>query len=82
MQRLMLWGLWLRFDSRRRYSEREVNEVINAHHAFGDHCLLRREIVEMKLLARTPGGEQYRKLAARPDEETAALLRAVRSRRG
>jgi hypothetical protein len=36
----------------------------------------------MELLARTPGGEQYRKLAARPDEETAALLRAVRSRAG
>jgi hypothetical protein len=81
-QVLALWCLWMAFDGKRRYSEREVNEVLNAHHAFGDHCLLRRELVEMKLLARTPGGEQYRKLAARPDEETAALLRAVRSRAG
>jgi hypothetical protein len=79
-QVLALWCLWMPFDGKRRYSEREVNEVINAHHAFGDHCLLRRELVEAKLLARTPGGEQYRKLAARPDEETAALLRAVRAR--
>lgn len=79
-QVLALWCLWLAFDGKRRYSEREVNEVLNAHHAFGDHCLLRRELVAMKLLERTPGGEQYRKLAARPDEETAALLRAVRSR--
>jgi hypothetical protein len=79
-QVLALWCLWMAFDGKRRYSEREVNEVLNAHHAFGDHCLLRRELVEMKLLERTPGGEQYRKLAARPDEETAALLRAVRSR--
>ncbi len=81
-QVLVLWCLWMAFDGKRRYSEREVNEVLNAHHAFGDHCLLRRELVEMKLLARTPGGEQYRKLAARPDEETAALLRAVRARAG
>ncbi len=81
-QVLALWCLWMAFDGKRRYSEREVNEVLNAHHAFGDHCLLRRELVEMKLLARTPGGEQYRKLAARPDEETAALLRAVRARAG
>jgi hypothetical protein len=81
-QVLALWCLWMAFDGKRRYSEREVNEVLNAHHVFGDHCLLRRELVEMKLLARTPGGEQYRKLAARPDEETAALLRAVRSRVG
>jgi hypothetical protein len=79
-QVLALWCLWMAFDGKRRYSEREVNEVLNAHHAFGDHCLLRRELVVMELLARTPGGEQYRKLAARPSEETAALLRAVRSR--
>ena len=81
-QVLALWCLWMAFDGKRRYSERDVNEVLNAHHSFGDHCLLRRELVEMKLLERTPGGEQYRKLAARPDEETAALLRAVRSRPG
>jgi hypothetical protein len=30
----------------------------------------------MNLLDRTPSGEQYRKLAARPREETAELLRA------
>jgi hypothetical protein len=81
-QVLALWCLWMAFDGKRRYSEREVNEVLNLHHAFGDHCLLRRELVELKLLARTAGGEQYRKLAARPDAETAALLRAVRSRAG
>jgi hypothetical protein len=79
-QVLALWCLWLRFDGKRRYSEREVNEVLNTHHAFGDHCLLRRELVEAKLLARTPGGAEYRKLAARPDEDTAALLRALRQR--
>ena len=66
---LRLWGLWLRFDAKRRYSEREVNQVLNAHHSFGDHCLLRRELVELKLLTRTPGGAEYRKLAARPDDE-------------
>jgi hypothetical protein len=79
-QVLALWGLWMAFDGKRRYSEREVNEVINHHHAFGDHCLLRRELVQSDLLARTPGGEQYRKLPARPSEEAAALLRAVRAR--
>jgi hypothetical protein len=79
-QVLALWCLWMPFDGKRRYSEREVNEVLNAHHGFGDHCLLRRELVVQQLLNRTSGGEQYRKLAARPDEETAALLRAVRAK--
>jgi hypothetical protein len=80
VQRLALWGLWLRFDSRRRYSEPEVNRILNAHHGFGDHCTLRRELVEMQLLARTPDVAVYRKLAARPEPEVIALLAALRLR--
>jgi hypothetical protein len=80
LQVLVLWGLWLHFDNQRRYSEREVNEVLNAHHVFGDHCLLRRELIEMKLLVRSPGGAEYRKLAARPDAEVVTLLGALRRR--
>jgi hypothetical protein len=80
LQILVLWGLWLRFDGKRRYSEREVNEILNLHHHFGDHCLLRRELIESKLLTRTPGGAEYRKVAARPDKEVVALLGALRQR--
>lgn len=81
VQRLMLWGLWMRFDAKRRYSEREVNEVLKAWHLFGDHCTLRRELVEMKMLERTDGGAEYRKLPRRPDAEAMALMRALRARR-
>ncbi len=80
VQRLMLWGLWMRFDGKRRYTEREVNEVLRAWHLFGDHCTLRRELVEMKMLERTDGGAEYRKLPRRPDAEALALLRALRER--
>jgi len=80
LQVLVLWGLWLRFDAKRRYREREVNGVLNAHHTFGDHCLLRRELVEQQLLTRTPGGAEYRKVAARPDAQAVALLGALRQR--
>lgn len=82
VQRYAIWGLWLHFDSRRVYTEAEVNEVINAHHNFGDHCTLRRELVEMKLLARSDGGREYRKLAARPTEDLLPLLRELRVRSG
>lgn len=80
VQRLMLWGLWMRFDARRRYTEREVNEVLNAWHLYGDHCTLRRELVNMKLLERTPDGAVYRKRPARPEPEAMALMRALRAR--
>ncbi|MCV2370584.1 DUF2087 domain-containing protein [Roseateles oligotrophus] len=82
VQRYAIWGMWLHFDSRRVYTEPEVNEVLNAHHGFGDHCTLRRELVEMKLLARSDGGRAYRKLAARPNEDLLPLLRELRVRSG
>ncbi|WP_280152443.1 DUF2087 domain-containing protein [Piscinibacter sp. XHJ-5] len=80
VQRMMLWGLWMRFDSRRKYSERQVNELLNAWHLFGDHCTLRRELVTMRLLERKSDGSAYRKLPARPDPQTMAMLRALRAR--
>jgi hypothetical protein len=82
VQRYAIWGMWLHFDSRRIYTEPEVNQVLNAHHGFGDHCTLRRELVEMKLLARSDGGRAYRKLAARPADELLPLLRELRLRSG
>ena len=82
VQRLMLWGLWMRFDARRRYSEREVNDILNAWHGFGDHCTLRRELVNHQLLGRRSDGSEYRKLPRRPEPEAMALMRALRERRG
>jgi hypothetical protein len=82
VQRLMLWGLWMRFDARRRYGEREVNEILNAWHLFGDHCTLRRELVNEKLLGRRSDGSDYRKLPRRPGPEAMALMRALREPRG
>src|SRR5262249_6778593 len=70
-----------RFDSRRVYSENEVNAVLKAANAFGDHVTLRRELVDHRLLARTRDGSEYRKLPARPDSEARALLTAWRARR-
>ncbi len=80
VQRYALWGLWIHFDNRRPYTEPEVNEILNAHHSFKDHCTLRRELVNMKLLGRSDGGREYRKLAARPDEDLLPLLKELRAR--
>lgn len=80
VQRYAIWALWMHFDAKRPYTEREVNTILQARHSFGDHCTLRRELVTMKLLARTPDGAEYRKLPARPDADIAALLKALRER--
>ncbi len=81
VQRIALWGLWLPFVMHRRYTEREVNALLNTLHAFGDPALLRRELVEMKFLARTADCREYWKLAARPDDDVKAFLRSLRALR-
>lgn len=78
VQRVAMWGLWIRFDSKRRYTEKEVNSVLNAWHLFGDHATLRRELINMDLLARKPDCSAYWKNTQQPSDEIQAFLRALR----
>ncbi|WP_374674477.1 DUF2087 domain-containing protein [Ideonella sp.] len=80
VQRLAMWGLWMRFDSGRVYTEREVNEILKAWTTYGDHVTPRRELVEMGLLAREADCSAYWKQPQRPDAEIRALLAALRAR--
>jgi hypothetical protein len=80
VQRLALWVLWMQFESRRVYTEREVNAVLKAWHTWGDHVTLRRELINDRLLTRKSDGSQYRKMPARPGDEARALMTAWRAR--
>ncbi len=82
IQRLSLGVLWMRFDSHRVYSEKEGNVVLKDANTFDDHVTLRRELVDHRLLARKSDCSEYRKLPARPDAGTRALLKAWRGRQG
>lgn len=79
VQKLAMWVLWTLFDGRRSYTEREVNEVLKAANAFGDHVTLRRELINHQLLSRKSDCTDYRKLPAQPDDEARALLQAWRT---
>lgn len=81
VQKLAMWVLWTHFDGRRVYTEAEVNGVLKALNAFGDHVTLRRELVNHQLLRRKSDCSEYRKCAARPDDEARALLAAWRALR-
>ncbi|KQV88976.1 DUF2087 domain-containing protein [Pelomonas sp. Root1237] len=78
LQLMALWGLWMRFDAKRPYREREVNQILTAWHCFGDYCTLRRDLVTQSLMARTTDSSVYTKLPARPGEDAMALMRALR----
>ena len=80
IQVLAMWVLWTLFDGRRSYTEKQVNAVLKAANDFGDHVTLRRELINHRLMSRQPDCSDYRKLPARPDGETRALLQAWRAR--
>ena len=80
VQRMAMWLLWTRFEARRVYTEKEVNEVLKAAHTFGDHATLRRELINHRLLERESDCSEYRRLPARPEPDERALLAAWRAR--
>ncbi|HEX3029231.1 MAG TPA: DUF2087 domain-containing protein [Clostridia bacterium] len=48
-----------KFESGRSYTEKEVNQVIESWHTFGDYFLLRRGLVDYHFLSRTKSGSSY-----------------------
>lgn len=48
-----------KFEYNRFYTEKEVNNLIDQYHTFGDYFLIRRELIERKLLKRTNDGAKY-----------------------
>lgn len=51
-----------KFENDRYYTEKEVNEIINTWHTYGDYFMLRRGMIELNLMERTKNGSQYWKI--------------------
>jgi hypothetical protein len=52
------------------YTEKQVNEIIEANHTFQDKWLLRRELINLGLLCRLTDGSQYWLSTEAPDIES------------
>jgi len=56
---IMIAYLATHFEPGRKYSEPEVNEVLNAHHSFEDPATLRRLLYGTGRMDRTMDGREY-----------------------
>lgn len=65
VRRDVLAYLATKFEYDTDYREREVNDICECWHTFGDFFLLRRELVDYGLLGREPNGSRYWRI--RPD---------------
>jgi hypothetical protein len=61
-QILALWILWSQIPASMDLSERDVNDLLRRKHLFGDHALLRRELIDLGLMTRTRDGRVYRRV--------------------
>lgn len=59
-----------RFPAGRTFTEREVNEICDCWHTFGDYFLLRRELVDNGFLCRERDGSRYWKAPGVPTGQT------------
>ncbi|MFK7775749.1 MAG: DUF2087 domain-containing protein [Saprospiraceae bacterium] len=58
-QAAMLYALAQKFEFGKKYTEKEVNEILNQYHSFNDPATLRRLMFGNKLINRTLDGKSY-----------------------
>lgn len=81
VQGLCLAIFWATLPARRDMTEKEVNAVLKSGERFGDHVLLRRCLIEHKMVTRTRDGSVYRRVERKPTPLERALIRAVAERK-
>lgn len=80
-QRACLWALWSGLPRGEEWDEPAVNAAIRALEAFGDHVLIRRELVEGGWMGRTDDCRRYWLIESAVPEEMAELVGQVSLRR-
>lgn len=80
LQTLSQWVFWSRIPRGQIFTERQVSDLIRGWHAFGDHALIRRAMVDAKMLERTVDGREYCRIERAPPPELEPLLQVLRGR--
>ncbi|WP_055046955.1 DUF2087 domain-containing protein [Devosia sp. A16] len=80
LQTLCQWVFWSRIPPDMAFSEREISDLIRDWHDFGDHALIRRAMVDARMLERTVDGREYRRIEQAPPPELKSLLAHLAAR--
>ncbi len=74
LQTLCQWVFWSRIPRGEAFSEVEISGMIRGWHGFGDHALIRRAMVDARMLERSVDGREYRRIERAPPAELEPLL--------
>jgi hypothetical protein len=72
-----LWVIWSKLPAGGDITEDDLNRQIRANHLFCDHALLRRELCDRGMLARTADGRCYHRVEQQPSADGLALIRLL-----
>lgn len=78
-QALALWGLWSKLPAGQVMTERQISDTLKTLHLFGDHALLRRELIDRRMVRRTPDCRVYERIERAPPPEAVALIRRLKA---
>ena len=77
IQGLCLWVFWAALPARTDISEKDINTLLKSGHSFGDHALLRRSLIDHKLVTRTKDGKIYRRVEQAPPPDARMLIATI-----
>ncbi|MGL4234868.1 DUF2087 domain-containing protein [Tabrizicola sp.] len=77
VQHQVLWVLWSHLPRGEVMTERQISERLNQWHLFGDAAIIRRTLLELGLITRTPDCTEYRRVEQKPRPEILALIRSL-----
>lgn len=77
VQALCLWRFWASLRPGRDYDEPALNAALKEWHLFGDHVLLRRSLIDHRLMQRALDGSWYRRIEQAPPPAALAMIRGV-----
>lgn len=76
-QILALWVLWSKLPAREELNEKQISDRLRTLHDFGDHALLRRDLIGLGLFFRTDDCRVYRRIEQAPPATAVALIGRV-----
>jgi hypothetical protein len=80
LQHLAVRALWARLPPRTSLTERQFSAVLSDWHGFGDPPILRRTMVELGLVTRSPDCRDYQRVEVQPTPEARLLIATLAQR--
>lgn len=79
VQGLCLWAIWFDLERGAQLNEAQVNAAVKSRIEFVDYPLVRRSLIDHKLMTRKPDGSVYTRQSRTPPPEAVMLIKSLQA---